>query len=367
MTLTELSYNLRKYIPWGLLFLLIFAILVASVQLILLIRERQVTKEPTYNTIFKQVKNPLTHIDKTTAGIRFTIDTVEGKPVGGADSANVYHLLPPPTSKFGYIEKAHLIARGFGINTDTALKRVLNDKAIFTEANQKISINVESFNYIYEYAFENDTTVFDGAVTPTSLEAESAAKAILKDVDVYPKELAQGQTNTIFFYFDPIKKKVTTIDAKQSDPSQPQQSANMVEVDFSRPDIEGLPVVSTNYFNTDNYLLMVHYADGTSRVLKSQIEYYERSSDQVGLYPLRSADEAYADLQSGGGYVINNPLNQKSITIKEMFLAYYDHYDQDEGDIYLQPVYVFIGKENNFVAYVPAITKIWLSEPPTTQ
>jgi len=362
MTLTEFSYYLRRYIPYAFLFLLVVAILVASVQLLLLIRARQVAQEPTYKTIFNQIKNPLTHINKTTEGITFSIDTIEGRPVGGDDGANVYYLLPPPATKFGYLEKAHLIARGFGFDTDTAVFRLFNDQAIFTEANQTITIDVKDFNFSYEFAFENDPSVFESTVTPTTLEAESKAKSFLQNIDVYPKELTQGQTNAIFFRFDSEQKKVTTIDSKAPSGAVPDEAPNMIEIDFSRPDLEGLPVVGSSYFNTGNYMLMAFYNTGEHKILKSQIEYYERSDDQVGFYPLRSADEAYADLQSGNGYVINNPLDEKTITIKEMFLAYYDHYDQDAGDVYLQPVYVFIGKENNFVAYVPAVSKLWLSQ-----
>jgi hypothetical protein len=134
----------------------------------------------------------------------------------------------------------------------------------------------------------------------------------------------------------------------------------MVEVDFSRPDLGGIPVVSSTYYNTQNYVLMAFYTNGDYKVLKSQIQYQERSTDQIGVYPVRTGDEAYADLQKGEGYIIQNPTKEKSVTIKKMFLAYFD---SDQTQQYLQPVYVFLGEENNFVAYVPAIAKDYIVEP----
>jgi hypothetical protein len=56
--------------------------------------------------------------------------------------------------------------------------------------------------------------------------------------------------------------------------------------------------------------------------------------------------------------VVNGRPNQANITIKKMFLAYYD---PDEYQPYLQPVYVFVG-DNDFVGYVPAVEDALLSK-----
>ncbi|MEO6508530.1 MAG: hypothetical protein ABIO02_01125, partial [Patescibacteria group bacterium] len=124
--------------------------------------------------------------------------------------------------------------------------------------------------------------------------------------------------------------------------------------DFFRPDIDAIPspisTVTSKFPNSQNYVAMV-FANNEMKVVKAQVQYFERSADQVGLYPLKSGDAAWQQLQEGKGYVINKHPDQTNIVIKKMFLAYYD---PDEYQPYLEPVYVFIG-EDDFVGYVPAV------------
>lgn len=137
--------------------------------------------------------------------------------------------------------------------------------------------------------------------------------------------------------------------------------ANLVEVDFYRPDIDAqpnaVPVVSPKYFNSQNYVLMMFRTDGTFKVLRSQIKFFDKSVEQVGVYPIRSGDEAFADLKKGKGFIVSLPPVTK-ITIRKMFLGYFD---PDVFQEYLQPVYVFLG-DGDFVGYVPAVSGQYLVE-----
>jgi hypothetical protein len=103
---------------------------------------------------------------------------------------------------------------------------------------------------------------------------------------------------------------------------------------------------------------MTSYPDGSSKILRAQVKFFEKSDEQVGIYPIRAGTDAYEFLQKGFGVVVNNPTNSKQVTIKKMFMGYLD---PDIYQDYLQPVYVFLG-DNNFVSYVPAITSEYLSE-----
>ncbi|MBI2051778.1 hypothetical protein HYT33_03390 [Candidatus Roizmanbacteria bacterium] len=97
---------------------------------------------------------------------------------------------------------------------------------------------------------------------------------------------------------------------------------------------------------------------GEVRILRSEVKFFEKSEEQVGIYPLKTGEQAYEVLRRGEAYVVSNPENRTSITVKRMFLAYFD---PDVYQDYLQPVYVFLG-EGNFVAYVPAVSSEFLTE-----
>ncbi len=355
MTLTELSFYIRKYFFHVVLFLLVVLITAYSIRLFSILQSRRTQATGSLNPIFQALPNPLANITDTSANMQFTLDNIDGKPVTATDAANVYLLLEPPTSRFGADEKAHLMAKSLGVDVEAVRPRILGSQSIYTDPTQKLKVDLESFNFTYEYLFEDDASIFESTTVPTSVEAESRAKSVLTQLDVYPRELAVGQTNVIYFSFDPQSKQVKTIQTGAA--SSTQDTPNMVEIDFSRPDLNGIPVVSPSYYNTQNYVLMTFYTNNDYKVLKAQVQYQERSSDQIGIYPLRTGEEAYADLQQGRGYVVQNPTKQKNITIKKMFLAYFD---SEQTQQYLQPVYVFLGDENNFVAYVPAVSKDYM-------
>ncbi|MCS6956503.1 MAG: hypothetical protein NZM02_01490, partial [Patescibacteria group bacterium] len=61
---------------------------------------------------------------------------------------------------------------------------------------------------------------------------------------------------------------------------------------------------------------------------------------------------------NGKGKVVAATLGKKDIVIKKIEIGYYDF---DSYQSFLQPVYLFLG-EDNFAAYVPAITSQWLIE-----
>ena len=86
-------------------------------------------------------------------------------------------------------------------------------------------------------------------------------------------------------------------------------------------------------------------------VIKSQIAFFEKSEEQIGVYPIKTGEEVWLELNSGLGFVVAGTQGQKNIVIKSMNLGYFD---PDIYQNYLQPVYVFIG-EGDFAAYVPAV------------
>ncbi|MDO9027689.1 MAG: hypothetical protein Q7U68_02355, partial [Candidatus Roizmanbacteria bacterium] len=127
-------------------------------------------------------------------------------------------------------------------------------------------------------------------------------------------------------------------------------SAQLVEVDFYRPNIDDFSVVTPKFFNSQNYVIML-FEGSDYTVIKSQIAFFEKSDEQVGIYSIKTGDQAWSELNNGKGLVVAGTEGQKNIVIKSMKFGYFD---PDIYQNYLQPVYVFLG-EGNFVGYVPAV------------
>ncbi len=347
MTLTEISYNSRKYAPLAVLFFLVILIFFYAFKLLFIALEGNQTRPIYTNAVFGKIKQPFVKEATSSAGMTFTLDTVEGQPVTASSAAKVY-FLPPSATHFGYNEKVYLIAKAFGFNTDLIKYRMVDMDAVFTDSKQKLSVDITNFNFSYNYDFALDPAVFNSIQIPSTDVIQNKATDFLKTVGRYPDELAQGKINISYLILNPTDRSVTVTDRPQD--------ANAVEVDFYRPDIDGFPMVSPGFPSSQNYVIMAIY-NTNIKVLRAQIQFFEKSDSQVGVYPLKTGAVAWKELQEGNGYVISNPQNNMNIDVKNMFTAYLDPSIYQN---YLEPVYVFLGG-NNFAAFVPAVSDSYLA------
>lgn len=348
MTLTELSYWSRKFLPFIVIGFILFLIVFYALRLTFLYLG---LKKPTLytNTIFGPIKKPYIANATSSAQFSLSLDTIEGEPISATRTAKIY-FLPEAATRFGYREKIYLIANTFGFNTQIVRHQLDGKEARFSDFAQDLSVDITNFNFTYKYKFEKNAALFAGAISPSKEVAENKAVDFLKTVGRYPDELATGKRNVIYLKYDPITNEISE--------TQRVSEANMVEVDFYRPDVEADPspmtIVSPAYFNSQNYVIMVMKEKDYNKefkILRAQVRFFEKSDAQVGIYPLKTGDVAWQQLKDGKGIVVSTPKNLQKVVIKKMDIAYFD---PDVYQEYLQPVYFFLG-ENNFVAYVPAV------------
>ncbi|MGB9707358.1 MAG: hypothetical protein ACPL1D_01255 [Microgenomates group bacterium] len=346
MTLTELAYYSRRLLPLvvlGFLFLLIIFYLFKISFFFLSLNKPQTIY---HNPIFGKIDLPKIKNATSSAGFEYLLDTIEGSPITATTTAKVF-FIPPAKPRLGYREKAFLMAKNFNIDTNLASYNLKNNQAIFTDEKQKLIVDIDTFNFSYQYFFENDPSLLENIVIPEQKTIENKVIDFLKTINRYPDDLALGRININLINYDPISKIFTKV--KQSN------EANMVEVNLFRSDIDNFPIITPNFPSSQNYFLVVFNEQGF-KILRAQIKFFEKSNEEYGIYLLNSGEKIYEKLKNGLGFVINHPSTNKKIVIKNMFLGYFD---PDEYQPYLQPVYVFVG-EPDFTAYVPAISDQYL-------
>lgn len=298
--------------------------------------------------VFGTVPPPEVLNASSSAKFTFTIDTVEGRPVTSTEAAKIF-LLPKPLTSLNFKDRSYAMATNVGFDTQVTTHTKLGTTFNFKDDKRDLSVDITNFNFSYQYTFQSDPGLFADAQPIDPENATTAAVEFLNKMDRYPAELAQGKTNKIYFKYDPATGNLANV----SDP----KDANVVEVDFYRPDIDGLPIVTSSYYNSQNYVTLMSNGNGTT-ILRAQIKFYDKSTAQVGTYPVITGDVAYLDkLQKGQGIVVAVDQAATVIKIKKMFVGYLD---PTEYQPYLEPVYVFLG-DNNFVGYVPAVTDQYLS------
>lgn len=344
MTLTELSVYTRKVVPLLIIGSLSVLIIYFSLKIALRPSDPGQIQENPYDIVFGKIP-PVSAKEATpSSAFNFTFDTIEGVPVSTTDRARVY-FIPENNRQIGFSLKTNVMAETLGFSVASTPGRVEFPTITYEDAKQKLVVDITRYNYEYQYALGDDDEFLSNLTpVPAVSTITDQATEFLTKVGRYPDELARGKPNIIYLNFDPVEKRINV--------SQSPDQANMVEVDFYRGDIDEFPSVTGSYFNSQNYVLMLYHSKGM-KVVRAQVKFFESSEDQVGVYPLKSAETAWQQVLDGKGIVAYAEPDITNVIIKEMFLAYFDPPEYLE---YLQPVYVFLGgKESNFAVYVPAV------------
>ena len=341
MSLTELSYYFRKFLPYIILFCLIFLIFFYSIKLTLIYLEANKTVTTYTNLIFGKISPPEIPGSSSSAGLKFILDTIEGTPITATDTAKVF-FLPENNPRFGYIEKIYLMAKGFGFDTEIVKHQLTGKIATFSDQEKNLTIDISNFNFKFDRKVDNSLFTSPDISIPMKTVIENKAIDFLKKIGRYPDELAKGNIDIIYLRQNPINESFINVEKSLE--------AQLVEVDFRRPNIDDFDIVTPKFFTSQNYVVMIF--QGTDfQIIKSQIAFFEKSEEQIGTYWVKTGEEAWSELNSGLGSVVAGTSGQKNILIKSMKFGYLD---PDIYQNYLQPVYIFLG-EGDFVGYVPAV------------
>lgn len=346
MTLTELSYYLRKALPLVIIFTLLLFIFYYSIKLIFLLSQKP-TKPTVYlNPIFDKIDPPQIKEASLSAGLQFVLDTIEGKPITATETAKIF-FIPQPQSRLIYRNRILLMAKQFGFDTDITKYKLENDEAVFSDGKRSLRINIKNYNFKYEYDFSSEEQIFFQKNLPSQNEIQNQAIDFLKKLDRYPEQLARGETKIHYFVYTAENNFIT--------PTTKKDEANLVEINFFPQAVDDFLVVYETFVSSPNHIIATFYK-GKIKVLKARITYFEKNKDQFGIYPLKTGDQAYEELTSGKGLIISNLAKDNKIVLTKMFLAYFE---PSFYQPYFQPVYVFVGKDD-FVAYIPAVRNDYL-------
>lgn len=348
MSLTELSYYLRKFLPLLIIFVLFFLIIYYSAKLYFIYLEANRPKKIITPTVFGRIEAPIIKNSTSSANFSFVLDNIEGRPVTTTDSAKVY-FIPKPATRFGYREKVYLMAKTLGFDVNSVNYNLQDNFVYFQEEGKNLKIDITNYNFTFDSLPNPENLANSQANIPDEKNIIEKATDFLRKINRYPDELIKGTTNIIYVKYNSVFETYTNVNSPKE--------ANLVEVDFFRQYPDEVPVVSPKFFNSQNYVVLM-FDQNDYKVVKAQIAHFEKSDSQYDIYPVKSADLAWEEFLQGKGKVVAATIGKKNITIKDMYIAYYD---SDEYQSFLQPVYVFLG-EDNFVAYLPAITSSWLIE-----
>ncbi len=285
--------------------------------------------------------------DKSFEKKSFTFELANDSLPKFSDQARVY-IVYRPVSTFLALEEDTKTARALGfMSTPTEIKTNVyeykNDAL-----NQTLTMNVLDGSFKMEYPYLNDQLLMNPPKVPSKDEATTTASSYLQNGGKFADDLKEGEKKVSYWKI--------SFDGLKSAPSQ--SDANVARVDFFRQKLEDDSEIVTSEPGRASVSVLVSGATVEGKkIIEVNYKYINIDRQSYSTYPIKTAEEAVNDLKMGA-YWPASDTTTSNVSIKKMYLAYFEPISLTN---YMQPVYVFVG-DNNFIAYVPAVTDEWISE-----
>ena len=339
-TLTEVGYYTRRIIKWGAVGLVVVMLIPPAWKLVKRIYLAINPPPPPAPTV-RYGKLPKLIFPETDPIYKpqYKLETIEGTLPKLPNVSRVY-FVTVNKSRILELEKIKPKARVLGFGQEP-VKGADDQSYKFTSPTlpAELTVNIIYNSYTYKYDWRSDPKILDERAVPNSGQALLDAKSLWQNLGLLANDLANGKSK-ITYLAGGTGELVPTISLSE---------ANFVRVDLQRSDKDGLPVVTPTNISPV-YVIFSGAGDRSKRVIEARYAYSKILDDNFSTYPLKSVDQAWNELQAGGGYVANPAGNQ--IVVRKASLAYYE---SDTPQEFFQPVFVFEG-DGGFVGYVPAVS-----------
>lgn len=352
MSLTETAFKTRRAINWSIIGVIGYILLRIFWSIVVAL----------FLTIFPPQAAPPNHAFGTLPPLSFPIpdaspssqliyqlQTIEGTVPEASPSANVYFM-----PKKGSNLLALSAAQGFAkrLNFGTTPVPEISNKNLYrfddpTTGLRHLWYDIVTTNFIVQYDYWLDTSIFLNNKVPSIQEAQAEARSFLQTYGLYPEDIKGGDIRVNYY----------RVGENSLQPVNSQSQADAVRVDFYRPNVAGTKIVSESLTQAPISVVLSGSSNTKKRVLKVNYTYWPIDYQTSATYALKTSAQAWQELQSGGGFILHYP-SSPVVTVRSVYLAYYDSI---APQTYLQPVFVFEG-DDGFVAYVPAVSSEYVEQ-----
>jgi len=284
--------------------------------------------------------------DQIKENFSYSLDTLTGFLPNFPDRAKVYKIISEPPTLLG-LDKTREKVSEIGFKSDGT--QIAEDTYQWVDQGQslqrKITMNIFSSDFVLSSSYLVTPSLLALSGPDEKNSAIKAAKTFLSDMSLLPQDIDEKKTKITSYS---IEKSTLVPTSKISD-------TKIVKVDFFQKDLDGLPI----YYDKGISSTIDFSIAKENKVLEvvGARFFHKNISEISSTYAIKTAPEAFSELQKGKAYIANKPPNTVEFTIKKIFLGYYIGEDQQE---FLMPVVVFEGN-NDFVAYVSAVKDEWIS------
>ncbi|QQG47834.1 MAG: hypothetical protein HY044_01960 [Candidatus Woesebacteria bacterium] len=338
MSLTTIATNTRKtirYTIYGIIFLIIGRFILG---IVINIYTSAFPKPPPAPTLaFGKLPKISFPDQKDLPKFNFQLQTSNGALPTFSTQSKVYFMPKSNVSLLSF-DDAKAKAQKLGFKGDP--QKISETVLRFSDPTSPstLEINIVSGVFSISYNLSADPQALS-KLPPTPDSAVSQVKSFLSSNGLMFPDL-EGGTSKVDFLNVADAKLVPVLSLSE---------AKIVKVNLFRQDYDKFPVVTMNPTEGNVWFLVT----GAKNIIAGEYHYFPVDMTQVATYPIKTAQDAYKDLQSGAGYVASLGQNgDGNVVIRKVYLAYFD--PGNSTDQFLQPITVFEG-DRGFVSYVPMI------------
>ena len=349
-TLTETAIGVRKVIKLTLLGLAAFLVLRLGLFMYnTYLRVVKPSPAPPPTVAFGKLPE-IAFPEKLHPELTLRLETPTGGTPNLGDRATVI-LMPQARPNFSALDEAKTTANRLNFRnapSEITERRYRWESSEFLPST--LEMDIVNGSFILKRNWQADPTILSDKQLPGKEQAEAETKNWLRQAGLDDETLNQGKPEITYLTFQ-SGQYIKAISLSEAD---------FVQVDLHRPDVNQLPVLGEDPTKGVVRLIFSGSSEAEKRIVQAEFNYFPVNPDQSATYPIKTASQAWRELQTRQGYIAaigNNPEN--IISIRRIYLAYFDSL-APQG--FLMPIIVFEG-DNGFFGYVEAITNEWL-EPP---
>ncbi len=276
----------------------------------------------------------------------YTIDTLTGELPVFQDKVNVYPIIGS-TPNFLNLQKAKTRISSLGF-TRTGSSELVPEIALSDSVyewhdesvlRRKITLDINSSNFRLTTDYASNAAVLSARLLADEEYAKNTAKGMLSSMGILPEDIDETRTLTELYRLE----SGSLVSATSL------SNAQIIRVDLFQQALDKLPIYYPHPpHSTMNFLI----ASGSNDAEVIIANYFHQTVDVVSsTYPIKTANEAYAELQKGEGYVGSYFGSSSDINIKNVTLGYYLG---DSLQSFVMPIIIFEGNDG-FIAYVSAV------------
>ena len=228
------------------------------------------------------------------------------------------------------------------------------------QLNSRLEMNIVNGQFTLTRQWQNNPTL-------AAMASFSSDKTIITDAENYLSRVGLLSSDVVGV------EKITYLrdEGGRLGPALSLSDADFVQLDLFRKNMDEIDAESKTkdvlasypFYRPDpsrGLIRMVMSGSGkmTEKVVSMEYGYNKIDYNSNSTYPIKTGEEAWAELENGGGFVYTLDSETNEVKIRRVFLGYFDPYFS-QGMI--MPIYIFLG-DKGFTAYVSAVTESWIKK-----